>query len=89
MKSFLCGVIVGSNRPGTIKTRDAEIHVRPNDPGLTRIVVGRNLLVVVSDGEILAVYDCPRIKLMRMIETGRTVTNEILERYQPMYLIKR
>ena len=89
--SFLCGVIEkgseGNLARGSIRLRNREhIEVPPNDPGLGYIKPGRPRMGVSKDGVIWAVYNRPKVKLLRMLERGALITEEVLEVYQPRYL---
>jgi hypothetical protein len=92
--SFLCGTIRNwgelMTEWGIIRLRSsAEIHVSRNDPGLTHVQPGRMRMVIVKDGIIWAVYNRPKVKLLRRLEQGGLITEEVLELYQPRYLNQR
>ena len=86
---FLCGKI--SRREdclprGEIRLRNGEsLRVDQSDKGLHVIVPGKRRMVIVKDGEIIAVFGRPRIKLLRMLERGATITQDLIDCYSPMY----
>ena len=89
--SFLCGLIPrGSGNllgQGHILLKSGQgIKVISTDPGLRYVKPGRRRMVVAKDGEILAVYGRPRIRLLRTLERGGVITAEVLECSHPMYL---
>ena len=92
--TFLCGVIDPRDslyRESNIKKgiiylrRYGKITVQPSDPGLRYVISGRCRMIVVREGAIWTIYGRPRIKLLRMLERGIYITEEILEMYSPMY----
>ncbi|MFA5132173.1 MAG: hypothetical protein WC444_02485 [Candidatus Paceibacterota bacterium] len=89
--TFLCGKVMPYSDDlvgvGIVKLRNgSRIEVPQNDPGLEKVRAGMPRMIVVKNNRIWAVYARPRIRLLRMLERGADVTEEILEMYRPMYM---
>ena len=95
--TYLCGTVQPHSEAELARgvvllkgNNSVRFFVSPDDPGLVKVVAGRRRLVVVEcvdlKCEILAVYGRPRIRLIRLLERGCHVTEEVLECYLPMYL---
>ncbi len=94
--TFLCGKVM----PGStgllslgiiqLKNRDVkglavQVQVKPNDPGLAYIAPNNTRMVIARNGLIVAVFGRPRIKLLRMLERGANITQDLIDCFSPMY----
>ncbi len=87
-ESFFYGRITGLVLRGSliqIFTRESELRVGAQDPGLKYISVGKRRLVVVRGSHIVAVYIRPRRHLFLKFGAGLPVTDSFLLSLRPRY----
>lgn len=94
--AFLCGTVAPGSQAllsiGIIRLKNhdmngeaVEIKVSQNDPGLAKISPGKKRMVIAKEGKIIAVFGRPRIKLLRMLERGADLNQDLIDCFSPMY----
>lgn len=94
--AFLCGRVMPDSlnllSRGVIRLNNydvngevIQIRVQLDDAGLAYIVPNKTRMVIVRNDLIIAVFGRPRIKLLRMLEHGVNITQDLIDCFSPMY----
>lgn len=94
--TFLCGRVMPDSlnllSRGVIRLNNydvngevIQIRVQLDDAGLAYIVPNKTRMVIARNDLIIAVFGRPRIKLLRMLERGANITQDLIDCFSPMY----
>lgn len=94
--TFLCGRVMPDSlnllSRGVIRLNNCDVNgeviqiwVQLDDAGLAYIVPNKTRMVIARNDLIIAVFGRPRIKLLRMLEHGVNITQDLIDCFSPMY----